>query len=325
MALPPGDMALSSRRIRDTIFPARPGTPGCLGPGPRFDPFFFLPLPRHLLTSTSNPTVKHLVKMRDNRARRRAGRVLVDGWRETQRAIESGLDAIGIYVVAGRGDATPTHGQSAHPQSDAERFVTESAARALVDVSPTVMQKIAYGQSERGVVAEFAAPEWGLSELRLPDAGLVLVLDQIEKPGNIGAAFRCADAAGADAVILCPAAADRFNPNAIRNSLGAVFSVPSATADEPDAKAWLAELGYRICAARVESSRPLWQADLTGRLALVIGSEARGLGDHWQSDDVTVDAIRIPMAGNVDSLNASVSAAVLLYEAKRQRQVAGPN
>ena len=321
MALPPGGMALSSRRIRDTIFPARPGTPGCLGLVPRFDPFFSLHRPQLLLTSTSNPTVKHLVKMRDNRARRRAGRVLVDGWRETQRAIESGLNPLGIYVVAGRGDAAPTH-----PQSDAERFVTESEARALVNVSPTVMQKIAYGQSERGVVAEFAAPAWGLSELRLPDSGLVLVLDQIEKPGNIGAAFRCADAAGADAVILCPAAADRFNPNAIRNSLGAVFSLPSATADEPHAKAWLVEHGYRICAARVESSRPLWQADLTGRLALVIGSEAHGLGDHWQSDDdVTIDAIRIPMAGNIDSLNASVSAAVLLYEAQRQRQTASSN
>ncbi|WP_231743771.1 TrmH family RNA methyltransferase [Stieleria neptunia] len=278
-----------------------------------------------MLTSTSNPTVKHLVKMRDNRARRRAGRVLVDGWRETQRAIESGLDPVGIYVVADHGDAVmPASQQSTHPQSDAQRFVTDSASQALVSVSPTVMQKIAYGQSERGVVAEFAAPDWSLSQLRLPETGLVLVLDQIEKPGNIGAAFRCADAAGADAVILCPAAADRFNPNAIRNSLGAVFSVPSATADEADAKAWLTERGYRICAARVESSRPLWQADLTGRLAMVIGSEAHGLGDHWQSDaDGTVDAIRIPMAGNIDSLNASVSAAVFLYEAKRQRQVAG--
>ena len=98
--------------------------------------------------------------------------------------------------------------------------------------------------------------------------------------------------------------------------------MPSATAHESDAKAWLAGHGYRVCAARVESSRPLWQADLTGRLAIIIGSEAHGLGDHWQSDDdVTVDAIRIPMAGHVDSLNASVSAAVLLYEAKRQRQV----
>ncbi|WP_286177795.1 TrmH family RNA methyltransferase [Rhodopirellula sp. JC639] len=278
-----------------------------------------------MLTSLHNPTVKRLVKMRDNRARRKSGRILVDGWRETQQAIQAGLDPLGIYVAGDRGAAADAgqsaSPQTASPQSGAERFVIDAAGGALVGVSTAVMQKIAYGQSERGVVAEFAAPRWGLAELRLPDSGLILVLDQIEKPGNIGAAFRCADAAGADAVILCPAAADRFNPNAIRNSLGAVFSVPSATADEADARSWLSARGYRLCAARVESSRPLWQADLTGPVAIVIGSEAYGLGDRWQSDPQSaVDAIRIPMAGTVDSLNASVSAAVFLYEAARQRE-----
>ncbi|QEF97120.1 23S rRNA (guanosine-2'-O-)-methyltransferase RlmB [Stieleria maiorica] len=279
-----------------------------------------------MLTSLRNPTVKRLVKMRDNRARRKTGHILVDGWRETQRAIQAGLDPLGIYAVADSGDATAAEdtgdtGRSIGPQSDARRFVIDAAGQSLVDVSAAVMQKIAYGQSERGVVAEFAAPPWGLSELRVPESGLILVLDQIEKPGNIGAAFRCADAAGADAVILCPAAADRFNPNAIRNSLGAVFSVPSAAADEADARSWLVRHGYGICAARVESSRPLWQADLTGPVAIVIGSEAFGLGAHWQSDPQTaIDAIRIPMAGDVDSLNASVSAAVFLYEAARQRE-----
>jgi TrmH family RNA methyltransferase len=274
-----------------------------------------------LLTSTSNPTVKRLVKMRDNRVRRRSGRILVDGWRETIRAIESGLKPIGVYVT---GDSILDSDPQADSELDADRAtasaVLADVADALCRVSPAVMHKIAYGQSDRGVVAEFDAPRWGLAECDLPPSGLVLVLDQFEKPGNLGAAFRCADAAGADAVIVTPATADRFNPNAIRSSLGAVFTVRSAAADENEAKRWLAEHGYRLCAARVESSQPLWQCDLTGPLAIVIGSEANGLGAHWQSDaDATVDAVRIPMGGTVDSLNASVSAAVLLYEASRQR------
>lgn len=283
---------------------------------------FSLAISSVLLTSTNNPTVKHLAKMRDNRARRRAGRVLVDGWRETRRAIESGLTPIGVYVV----DQTAEHsagsaGAATDAMSESEQWVRGSCAATLCRVSENVMKKIAYGQSDRGVVAEFQTPQSELSDLNPPESGLVLVLDQIEKPGNIGAAFRCADAAGVDAIILTPASADRFNPNAIRSSLGAVFSVPSATADESVSRRWLSEKGYRLCTARVESSRPLWDCDLTGALAIIIGSEATGLGDNWQTDDrQAVDAVRIPMAGQVDSLNASVSAAVLLYEAQRQRQ-----
>lgn len=275
---------------------------------------------RPLLTSTSNPTVKHLVKMRDNRARRRAERVLVDGWRETRRAIESGLRPLGVYVCGETDPPSTTDTDTEISDRQCREYVVGAARDALVSVSAKVMQKIAYGQSDRGVVAEFLAPDGGLGELSLPQSGLVLVLDQFEKPGNIGAAFRCADAASVDAVILSPSTADRFNPNAIRSSLGAVFTVPGASADEPEVRAWLLRQNYRICAARVESSRPLWQTDLTGPLAIVIGSEAHGLGDCWQGDDdCVIDAVRIPMAGAVDSLNASVSAAVILYEAARQR------
>lgn len=257
--------------------------------------------------------------MRDNRARRRANRILVDGWRETQRAIESGLVPIGVYVASAPG-ALPDDSMPDDAFSESQRWVRQSCEDVICQVSPVVMQKIAYGQSDRGVVAEFQSPKRDLSKLKTPESGLVLVLDRLEKPGNIGAAFRCADAAGAGAVILTPSTADRFNPNAIRSSLGAVFSVPSAAADEHEARDWLVERGYRLCAARVESSRAAWQTDLTGRVAIIIGSESKGLKDNWRSrDDAPVEAVRIPMAGKVDSLNASVSAAVLLYEAQRQR------
>lgn len=255
--------------------------------------------------------------MRDNRARRRAGRVLVDGWRELHQAVRSGLTPLGVYVC-GETDAVVT--AETRSMSEIQRRTRQDLGDRVVTVSSAVMQKIAYGQSARGVVAEFETPDWGFDDFRLSQSSLVLVLDHFEKPGNIGAAFRCADAAGADAVVLTPGSADRFNPNAIRSSLGAVFSVASAVADECDAKAWLAAQGYRMCAARVETSRPLWQADLTGRVAIIIGSEAQGLGERWQSDEIaSVESLRIPMAGDVDSLNASVSAALFLFEATRQR------
>ena len=264
----------------------------------------------HMLTSLANPTVRHLVRMRDNRSRRREKRVIVDGWRETLRALESGLVPMGLYT-------TETEASSEEHQS-----VIAAAAGYLREVSPAVMEKIGYGQSPRGVVAEFEAPQRELEQLVVPSDPLILVLDQLEKPGNIGAAFRTADAAGIDAVLLTPADADRFNPNAIRSSLGTVFSVPSAVADEAEARCWLAERNIEVFAARVEASRLFWDADFQGPSAIVIGSEATGLRDHWGSrGDSPVSGVRLPMSGKADSLNASVSAAVLLFEARRQRNV----
>ncbi|KAA5545580.1 RNA methyltransferase [Roseiconus nitratireducens] len=254
--------------------------------------------------------------MRDNRARRRAGKMLVDGYRETRRAMESGLEPTGVYVLSEETRPTPGPQESAADRD----WVHRHAGAALQTVSAAVMQKIAYGQSARGVVAEFQAPGGDLSSLTLPSTPLILVLDQVEKPGNVGAAFRCADAAGVDAVILTPAESDRYNPNAIRSSLGAVFTVASAVADETDARRWLRAQGIPMFAARVESSRPLWATDLSGAAAIIVGSEALGLGDRWDGPQGDVQGVHIPMAGQVDSLNVSVSAAVLLYEAARQRR-----
>ena len=207
-----------------------------------------------LLTSTNNPTVKHLVKMRDNRSRRRAGSVIVDGWRETSQAMRSGLQPRGIYVCDS-GDVSAS-------RSDSERQVIDQAGGALVRVSEAVMQKIAYGQSARGVVAEFGEPDWQLDSIEPAPAGCILVLDRIEKPGNIGAAFRCADAAGVDAVLLTPATADRFNPNAIRSSLGAVFTVPSAGRGRVSSPAVVDRQGVQI----VCGTRGIFSSALGNRL-----------------------------------------------------------
>jgi len=272
-----------------------------------------------VLRSVANPTVRHLVRMRNNRARRKAGRIIVDGWRETSQAIDAGLALCGIYLPEAEAHC------GAGPDLDpAIQGVVQhaSALGKCTRVSESIMEKIGYGQSFRGVVAEFEHPSMALEELELPAAPLILVLDRIEKPGNIGAVFRCADAAGVDAILLCESH-DLFNPNAIRSSLGAVFHVPSASGTENELAGFLAGRSIRVLAARVESSEPLWSADLSGPLAIIVGSEADGLGDRWQRvGDRPVEGIRIPMVGKVDSLNVSVSAAVIAFETNRRRQTA---
>ncbi len=166
-------------------------------------------------------------------------------------------------------------------------------------------------------------PSWTLDQLELPRSPIVLVLDRIEKPGNIGAVFRCADAAGIDAVLLSDSS-DLFNPNAIRSSLGCVFHVRSASGTESQVKQFLVDRGIRAMAARVESSSTVWSADFEGPIAIILGSEAEGLGDRWREiGNHPVEGIRIPMSGKVDSLNVSVSAAVIAFEAKRRRETAG--
>ena len=268
---------------------------------------------RVVLRSAANPTIRHIVKLRDNRSRRKANRVLVDGWRETSQAVQASLEIQGLYISESFARETST------PEDT--RTTIEHAAKLnrLVVVADPLMDKIGYGQSSRGVVAEFVRPDRELDTLMLPNEPLLLVLDRIEKPGNVGAVFRCADAAGIDAILLSDCV-DLFNPNAIRSSLGAVFRVPCAAAAEAEIEAYLAARNIRGLAARVESSASLWDTDLTGAVAIILGSEALGLEDRWAEIGGTpITGVRIPMAGKVDSLNVSASAAILTFEAVRQR------
>lgn len=277
----------------------------------------FLSCVNIVLTSPSNPTVKRLVKLRDNRARRKSGAFLVDGWRETRLAMQAGMLPQGVYVSSPRQEVEPEFRQAVD-------WVLANAANCLVEVSASILQRIAYGQSQRGVVAEFQAPSESLQSLQPRSDGSILVLDHFEKPGNIGAALRTADAAGVAAVILTPETADRFNPNLIRSSLGAAFTLPIAVTSEAEAITWLIANRYRIVTARVESAKPLWKTDLSGRVAIVIGNEAKGLCEHFSTEvHDRIEAVQIPMMGQVDSLNASVSAAVLLFEALRQNGLHG--
>jgi TrmH family RNA methyltransferase len=289
------------------------------------------PITLEILRSNQNATIRRLIGLRKNRRRRAADVILVDGARETRRAIETGRQLLGFFEQVDAAD---------RPLADGPdwQFVREHAVRANVyrGVVAELFAKVCYGEAGDRCVAEFAATSDSLCDLPELPSGLILILDQVEKPGNIGAVFRTADATGVAAVLLCDCPSDRFNSNAIRGSLGAVFTVPAAVGSQAEIAGFLADQVDEVYSMRVEGSRSLFEADLSasgprGRIAVILGSEANGLGNRWQTwqkNDVSsgsqstqqvIGGIHLPMAGQVDSLNVSVSAAVLAFEAVRQR------
>lgn len=267
---------------------------------------------RPLLTSTANPRVRAAAALRDRRERDRSGLTLVDGARELRRALEAGVQVTEAFVC---------EPLLAGPDARVVLDLLRATHANVQPVSEPVFEKLAFGERAEGVVAVVTTPGLDLDDVALPDDPLVVVVEGIEKPGNIGAILRSADGAGADALIVAGPRTDPFNPNAIRASAGTIFSVPQAAAPTADVVAWLRDRGVRIVAARVEADRLYTDTDLTGPLAVVVGSEAEGLSAAWSGPHVT--AVRLPMLGRADSLNVSVSAAVLLYEARRQRGTAG--
>jgi len=206
--------------------------------------------------------------------------------------------------------------------TDAEQEIIETIERGgaeVHDVAPRVMQKLAYGERASGLVAVARAPKKNsLDQLTLANDAIVAVLEHVEKPGNLGAVVRTADAARIAAVITADSGTDVYNPNAIRSSAGTIFSLPVVPTTLPEALAWLRAQQFRIYATRVEGSEHYWNANLTGRTALVLGSEASGLSSIWSGEDI--HTIALPQYGIADSLNVSVTAAVLFYEALRQRE-----
>jgi len=188
----------------------------------------------------------------------------------------------------------------------------------ILTVSPQVYEKMAYRGSTEGVMAVVRAKSLSLEELQLGSAPLIMVLERVEKPGNLGAVLRSADAAKADAVIICDPLTDLYNPNLIRSSIGAIFSVPCVACSSEACIAFLKDHGIQILTAQLQDSSLYYDTDMLGGTAIVMGTESTGLTDVWRQ---AADAhIRIPMLGQLDSLNVSVSAAILLFEAVRQRQ-----
>ncbi len=253
------------------------------------------------ITSLQNPRVKQISRLRtDSRMRRKERLMLVEGWDEIQMAASSGLMPRLIVKAPGfvrRDVATPP---------------TE-----VMEVSNGVFGKLSFRENPDGWLAIFPEPSRRLEDLELGTAPLVVVVEALEKPGNLGAIFRTCEAAGVDAVVASDPRTDLYGPNSVRASRGAVFAVPAVAASNDEALGFLRLRGIKIVAATPAASSDYTGQDLRGPIAIALGTEDLGLSDFWfRKSDIKV---KIPMRGKINSLNVSVAAALIIYEAIRQR------
>ncbi len=254
------------------------------------------------ISSIQNPKIKLLTALQKKSAERRSrGVFVVEGQRELQHCVEAGFEVESLFVCK-------------------ELFTGDFDVKnaTVYTVSPKVYEHIAYRGSTEGVVAVVKCRERSLDDLELGETPLIIVLESVEKPGNLGAVLRSADAAKADAVIVCDPLTDLYNPNLIRASIGAVFTVPVVACDSSACIEFLKSKNIQILTAQLQDSSLYYETDMRRGIAIVMGTESTGLTQQWR---LAADAhIRIPMLGRLDSLNVSVSAAILLFEAVRQRK-----
>lgn len=254
-----------------------------------------------MITSTDNPRIKALAKLKSARERRRTGQFLIEGRREVERAAQSGV-SIDLLLVCRElpGAIGP-----------------ETAATEVLDVGIGPMKKVAMRENPPGVIAVARQFDTSISRLAPSPRSLYLIAERIEKPGNIGAMLRTCDAAGADGLIVADPATDIFNPNVVRASQGALFSVPIAAADTATTISWCNEHNVQVFGGYPDADVSLWEATFADPTAVLVGAEDAGISPAWQA---IATPVRIPMYGQADSLNASVASALLLYEAVRRRQ-----
>ncbi len=263
------------------------------------------------ISSAQNPKIKELLALQEkSRLRRQEGLFVVEGRRELIHCLNAGFTPRTLFVC---GELVP---------GDELEGIVGLAEKlnprvGIVQIPAFLYNKVAYRGGTEGVVAELEMKEPGLEDLKLSESPLVIVLESVEKPGNLGAVLRSADASGADAVLICDPLTDLYNPNLIRASIGAIFTTQVAATSSEEAIRWLKSRDIQIITAQLQDSSLYYETDMTKGTAIVMGTESTGLTDIWRK---AADArIRIPMLGKLDSLNVSVSASILLYEAVRQR------
>ena len=268
-----------------------------------------------IITSVQNARIKHVVALQQKSSlRREEGLFVVEGQREIEHCIACGYKIVDVFTVLSE-ESAPS-GRADGLQLTGDYSVTTTTRQ--------VYEKMAYRGSTEGIIAIAKCKEHSLSSLLLPPSSflenqnpLIVVLESVEKPGNLGAILRTAEAAGVDAVIVCDPLTDLYNPNLIRASIGGVFSVPVAVCNSKECIDFLKKRKIRILTAQLQDSYDYYDYDMQGATAIVMGTESTGLTPQWRE---AADAhIRIPMLGRLDSLNVSVSAAILMYEAVRQR------
>ena len=316
-----------------------------------------------VITSTQNPKIKRLLALQEKSSeRRKSGLFVVEGRRELQHCVEAGYEIESVFVELKNEESRFARNEElklpSNPESNSHSsfFTLHSSLKNIFTVSPHVYERIAYRGTTEGVVAIVKARHLTLGDIScaaLPPTGsegvngltrcqavlsdrsrtpllrtgkvgrgaLFIVLESVEKPGNLGAVLRSADAAGVTAVIVCDPLTDLYNPNLIRASIGACFTVPTVACSSEECIRFLKDHGVQILTAQLQDSELYYNTDMTGPTAIVMGTESTGLTEQWRQ---AADAhIRIPMLGRLDSLNVSVSAAILLFEAVRQREIKG--
>ena len=258
------------------------------------------------ITSAQNPKIQTLLALQDkSKERRRRGLFVVEGRRELLHCIEAGYDPFTIFFCS-----------DIIAESDL-KSITDKCSCTFIDIPRHLYDKVAYRGGTEGVIAELHCKEKRLEDIKLSKNPLIVVLESVEKPGNLGAVLRSADASGADAVIICDPLTDLYNPNLIRSSIGGIFTVQTAAASSEETIKWLKANNIQIHTAQLQDSQWYYDTDMTGGTAIVMGTEATGLTAIWRK--AANSHIKIPMLGKLDSLNVSVSAAILLFEAVKQR------
>lgn len=259
-----------------------------------------------MITSLQNPAIKNIVKLLKSKERSEQQLFVIEGARELSLALEGGYEITGAYVCR------EFFNRTRYP------YVLDPIAdKMIVDISREVFRKIAYRENSDGIVALARPKKHGLDNLKLTNNPFLIILESVEKPGNLGAVLRTADAAAADAVIVCDPRTDLYNPNVVRSSVGGLFTVQTALCTSSEALEWLRKNNIASFAAELRAAEFYQNIDLTAPSAIVMGTEAEGLTAFWL--DNATKRIKIPMRGKIDSLNVSVSTAVLTFEAMRQR------
>lgn len=264
-----------------------------------------------VVRSASNPGVKATLRLRNRRERKKTGLFLVEGFREIRRALDAevGMEQLWFAPELYLGEAEPGLVQRA-----------AASGAETIQASRDAFERMAYRDRPEGLLAVCRQFDTSLERLQPSETPLVLVVEAIEKPGNLGTMIRAAAAAAADGVIVADATTDIFNPNVVRASLGTVFATRIAVCTTEEAIAWLRECGVPTFAATPDAPTELWDAELGGSAAVIVGSEQYGLSKQWL--EAADNCVRIPMPGaEIDSLNAATSAAILLFEAVRQRSI----
>lgn len=256
------------------------------------------------ISSVQNPFIKSLVLLQEKaKARKQSGAFLIEGQREISIAIKGGYQIETILFL---------------PEICTEKTARQLASNAeLIEINKEVFQKLAYRDTTEGILAIAKTKSTQLSDLQLSKNPLILVAEAPEKPGNIGALLRTADAAHLDAVIIANPKSDLYNPNIVRSSIGCLFTNQIATGSTTEIIAYLKEKNIAIYCATLQNSNEYHLENYTTPTALVVGTEATGLTQEWR--EAATQNIIIPMQGEIDSMNVSVAAAILIFEAKRQR------